>query len=240
MTSWVRLWHDMPTDPKFRTIARASQQPIHLVVSVFTFMLCDASNATERGRTLATDEDIASAFDVTDDAISSIRGAMQGRVLDGDRLTGWDARQPKREDNSADRAKQWRSERNRTQPNAQKRPDTDTDTEINNPIVPAGTVPRKRRGMNGFDPETYAEFEEGVWNDFPRHPNSRKHPAFVAYEKLPVELRAKCIGGVLRYAERFREDDEKGRSEAERLRFVPHLTTWISQKGWESEYDRQG
>ena len=45
-----------------------------------------------------TTEDLASALDVTDEQIVNVIDAMQGRVLDGDALTGWDNRQPKRED----------------------------------------------------------------------------------------------------------------------------------------------
>ena len=128
----------MPTDPKFRTIARASGQPLATVIAMFVLMMTDASaNAVERGRTQISDEDIASALDIDDGAVSTIRAAMQGRVLDGDMLSGWEARQPKREDNSAERARAWRenkkaensTERNRTQSNAQERPDTDTDTD---------------------------------------------------------------------------------------------------------------
>jgi len=138
MTSWVRLWHDLPTDPKFRTIARVAKQPLSAVVAVYIFMLTDASaNASERGRTKASDENVASALDLDDDAVAAIRDAMQGRVLDGSMISGWDKRQPKREDDSADRAKAWREakktkeddERTRTRPNAKKRPETDTDTE---------------------------------------------------------------------------------------------------------------
>lgn len=113
--------------------------------------------------------------------------------------------------------------------------------QINTPIVPSsgdGRV-RKVRKANGHDQEAYEEFEETVWADFPRHPNSRKEPAFIAYQKLPVELRGKCIGGAIRYAERFRNTEERGRSETDRLRYVPHLSTWIHQRGWESEYDRE-
>ena len=154
MSSWVRLWHDMPTDPKFRTIARAAKQPIADVIAVFVFMLADASaNANERGRTQANDEDIASAFDMEEGAVASIREAMQGRVLDGEILTGWDARQPKREDNSAARAKAWRdskkaekpTERKRTQANAEERPDTDTDAETDiRKEEPIGSSKKKR------------------------------------------------------------------------------------------------
>ncbi|MEF3068022.1 hypothetical protein [Pandoraea apista] len=95
---WLRLWHDMPNDPKWRTIARISGQPVALVISVYVHLMVDASRNVTRGHTDVTNEDIASALDVTDDAIASIRSAMQGRVLEGDELTGWDNRQPKKED----------------------------------------------------------------------------------------------------------------------------------------------
>lgn len=162
MTAWVRLWHDMPTDPKFRTIARAAKQPLPVVVAVFTFMLTDASaNENERGRTTATDEDIASAFDLDEEAVFAVREAMQGRVLDGDKLSGWASRQPKKEDESAARAKAWREkkqaeaygERSRTLPNDGERPDVDVDTDAEEkerpPKPPKGGERRRRDGKNG-------------------------------------------------------------------------------------------
>jgi hypothetical protein len=167
MTSWVRLWHDMPTDPKFRTIARVSRQPLASVVAVYCFMLTDASaNASERGRTQANDETIASAFDLDDGAVSAIREAMQGRVLDGDKLAGWEKRQPAREDNSAERAKAWReaqkakeeAERTRTQPNAAERPDTDSETD---------TERRKEVAHVAKASRVHAPIDEAVtlWNE---------------------------------------------------------------------------
>jgi hypothetical protein len=126
---WVRLWLDMPNDPKWRTIARASKQTISSVIAVYVHMMTDAANANERGRTQVNNEDIASALDMEIDDVAAIRQAMQGRVIDGETLTGWDKRQPAREDNSAERSKVWReqkkasaeTERNRTQPNATER-----------------------------------------------------------------------------------------------------------------------
>ena len=95
---WLRLWHDMPTDPKWRTITRISGQPISLVISVYIHLLVDASRNVTRGHADVTPEDLASALDTTEDAILLIFEAMQGRVLDGNKLTGWDKRQVKRED----------------------------------------------------------------------------------------------------------------------------------------------
>lgn len=82
MTSWVRLWHDMPTDPKFRTIARASGQPLASVIAVFTFMLVDASTGcASRGRVKSDNETIASALDLHEFEVAAIRAAMHGRIL---------------------------------------------------------------------------------------------------------------------------------------------------------------
>ena len=95
---WLRLWHDMPNDPKWRTIARVSAQPIALVQAMYVHLLVDASRNVTRGHVTVTKEDIASALDVTDDEVEAVFSAMQGRVIDGDKLTGWEGRQPKRED----------------------------------------------------------------------------------------------------------------------------------------------
>ncbi|EJU1309314.1 phage replisome organizer, partial [Escherichia coli] len=104
--AWLRLWHDMPNDPKWRTISRVSGQPIATVMAVYIHLLVSASrNVTTchgvslRGHIDVTAEDLASALDVTEEVIDSILQAMQGRVLDGDLITGWEKRQVLKEDN---------------------------------------------------------------------------------------------------------------------------------------------
>lgn len=138
---WLRLWHDMPTDPKWRTISRASGQSIGNVMAVYCHILVCASNADERGRTQSFNcEDVASALDIQTADVEAIFAAMQGRVLDGDRVAGWEKRQVAREDGAAERAKAWReaqkqakqaqsndSERNRTQAERNQTPDKDTE-----------------------------------------------------------------------------------------------------------------
>jgi hypothetical protein len=106
---WLRLWIDLPNDPKFRTISRLSGQSISAVIAVYIHMLCCAANASERGRTEGwCDEDIATALDVQTEQIIAIREAMQGRLLENDYLTGWEKRQPLKEDGAAERARAWR------------------------------------------------------------------------------------------------------------------------------------
>lgn len=167
MNEWVRLWHDMPTDPKWRTIARKSGQRVGDVIAVFTLIMVNASaNATERGVLSGFDhEDIATALDMAEADVSAIVAAMQGKVLDGDRLSGWERRQPKREDNSALRAKEWRDkkkmERNRTQPNAIERPDTDTDTDTDTELSEAKASGAEAPKLSASD-ITKSIFDTGV------------------------------------------------------------------------------
>lgn len=148
----------MPNDPKWRTIARVSKQSIPAVLSVYVHLLVIASNATERGRTQnVCSEDLASALDLDAEQVDAILAAMQGRVLDGDMVSGWAKRQVEREDGSAERAKRWREakkEAKQAQPNATERKqtpdtDTDTDTEEINPLsaLQAKTDPTPR--LNG-------------------------------------------------------------------------------------------
>jgi len=132
MSSWVRLWHDMPTDPKWRVVARRSGQRVGDVIAVFNFLMVAASaNADERGRTDAFEsEDVAAALDLETSDVEAIIVAMKGKVLDDDgRLTGWSKRQPQREDGAAERAAAWREKRKRTQANADERPDTDAESD---------------------------------------------------------------------------------------------------------------
>lgn len=81
------------------------------------------------------------------------------------------------------------------------------------------------------------EFDESVWADFPRHRNSRRFAALKAYRNLSQADRVMCMRGVARYSIRFDDDKSDKRPTEDRLRFVPHLSTWIHQRGWEAEME---
>lgn len=165
---WLRLWHDMPNDPKWRTIARIAKQSVPAVICVYLHVLIDASaNAGERGRTQSLNaEDVASALDLETENVEAILSAMQGRVLDGGMVAGWEKRQPAREDGSAERAKAWREAKKnaeRTQANAKKRPDKDKDKEVNNPPVSplqAGGNPPDGQVRKGREKRESTTFEQ--------------------------------------------------------------------------------
>jgi hypothetical protein len=121
----------MPNDPKWRTIARKSGRSISEVMAVYCHLLVMASSNSDRGhvdgitchdmsrenvtnvtfRDLSQENDIcheinfleslSTSLDLEIDHIESILFAMQGRVLDGAFVAGWEGRQPKREDAGA-------------------------------------------------------------------------------------------------------------------------------------------
>ena len=135
---WLRLWHDMPNDPKWRTVSKVSKQPIATVMATYIHLLVAASLSEERGTVQINEEDLASALDIKPEEIKAILSAMQGRLLKGNKLIGWSKRQPLKEDGSAERAKAWREGRKKQsakQANASELQDKDTDkekdTEIN-------------------------------------------------------------------------------------------------------------
>lgn len=111
---WVRLWHDMPNDPKWRLIARKSGCSIPEVISVYLHMLVNASESEPRGELTGWDDELVGiALDIDPDSVTAIRYAMEDRVINNDVLTGWDKRQPKRNDDSTDRVRKHRQKKKR-------------------------------------------------------------------------------------------------------------------------------
>jgi len=102
--SWVRLWAGTSTDPKFRVIARKSGQPLALVLSSFMHLMLEANESDPRGSVEHVDADLlAAALDMDEEAAEAILEAMQGRVIVDGRLSGWEKRQPVREDSGNER-----------------------------------------------------------------------------------------------------------------------------------------
>ncbi len=149
--AWLRLWEDLPTDPKFRTISKISKQSLSEVISIYILLLVDASKNKPRGNVNLQAEDISSALDIEVLKIEEILKAMEGRVILNGYLTGWENRQFEKEDavNKGSkpvkqRVKEYRERQKRmlecnenvTDCNGLKRivtecnaPDTDTDTD---------------------------------------------------------------------------------------------------------------
>lgn len=109
---WLRWYHGTTTDPKWRVVARKTGAPIPAVVAIWASMMENASaNAGARGALCGWHaEDVAAAFDLEVEQVIAVHDAMQGKTLDGNLLTAWEKRNPKREreDNSTERVRKHR------------------------------------------------------------------------------------------------------------------------------------
>lgn len=182
MTDWVRLWHDMPTDPKWRTIARKSGQPLPCVIALFNLIMVNASgNADDRGVLRNWDnEDAAAALDMEPQDVAAIMEAMEGKVIAQGRLTGWEKRQPKREDDRATLRKQAQREREQAAKLARQdthsddvsrnvthchAPETETETDINKTNVLSSSGDDQPALVLVKEPELKPDHVVEAWND---------------------------------------------------------------------------
>ena len=109
---WLRWYHGAISDDKWPLIARKSGQSVAVVVAVWAALLECASQADDRGSIECFDpESIDALFGIEDGATQKIMDALSDgkkpRIVSG-RIVKWNERQPKREDGSAERAKDWR------------------------------------------------------------------------------------------------------------------------------------
>lgn len=252
MVDWVRLWHDMPTDPKWRVIARKSGQPLANVIALFTLLMTTASAADERGSiTQFSAEDAAAALDLDEEDVQAILSAMEGRVIENQRLSGWERRQPKREDAGASERKQRFKERSGThenaperigtQENASERPreETDTDTE-QNILAPKGACPPKADALPLLEAEAPSEAPPSKprdfdvwWQAYPSKVGKLKaEPAFrTAVQRIRKDGRDPLpvmLEGLARAMESARWNDPTYTK--------PNPTTWLNRGGWDDDY----
>lgn len=185
---WFRSWHGAPTDPKWLGIARRAGVATGIAAAVAWALMDRASQAEDRGSIAGYDPDgLGCFFGCEPEQVDAIVAAMgdKGMICDG-RFTAWEKRQPKREDNSADRV---RKHRDVTQCNAVKRnvtvdKDTDTDSyEPNGSLSERGSdepvILKKTRKKKDYT----ADFER-FWADYPTDQNMSKWEAFEAWGKL--------------------------------------------------------
>lgn len=107
---WFR-WHiGTVADPKLGFIAtRAGCRKVE-VLGVWASLLEAAATADDRGTVESWNaEVVAFNLGIGGDLVATIVDAMQGLLLDGMRIRKWSKRQPKREDNSTSRTRDYRA-----------------------------------------------------------------------------------------------------------------------------------
>jgi len=179
-----------------------------------------------------TAEDLASALDVTEEQIESVLSAMQGRVIDGEMLSGWDKRQPKREDagnpesGAKSAAQRKREQREREKAEQEKigchdesrnvTLDKDTDTEEEKE--------QKALVPSADDTSAYSAEFEAFWAEYPkREGGNSKKGAFKAWNaRLRSGVKAEdLILSAKRYADQMQAKGNIGTS------FVKQAATFL-------------
>ncbi len=210
--NWFRWYTGTATDPKFMVVARLAGQNVAAVVAVWAMLLERASDVSERDETQCNAEKrymkrgFVSGFDceaadavlgLEDGASEAIMRAMEKKgLLTGERVTNWEKRQPKREDNSTERVRRFREKKkSETQCNAEKREETLEESIVDNINIPPTLSERSEESVSPTgDPAPPAEKPKRASSASV----SRKPPT-------PEEVQAYCDerGNGLVDAERF-------------------------------------
>jgi hypothetical protein len=208
------------------------------IVSAVVWALLDyASQAEERGSTNGFDIETYAAFSgLPESEVLSVIDALRDKGVIGPDggFKNWGKRQPRREDGSAERAKEWR-ERNRTQPNATEPKiredtdtDTDTDTEQNKDMSAEAdvSVPKKSKSKKRAAPD-YTENFNLFWSCYPSRPGASKVEAFVSFARLAAIDQEAAIDGAIAFADLCRKNGTEER-------FICHPVVFLNQRRWES------
>lgn len=112
---WFRWHHGSVTDPKFQLVSRKAGASLPDVLAVWAYLLEQASASEQRGSIGEIDAealDCLFGFPNTETRTADIIKAMADRgLLDGQQVSSWEKRQPKRErdtDSSAERTRAYR------------------------------------------------------------------------------------------------------------------------------------
>ncbi len=232
MSQWVRLWDDLPTDPKWRVIARKSGRAISEVIAVFNFMMINAADWKHRGELSAwEDEDIGAALDIDGDCVRLIREAMQGKVLDGAHLTGWEKRQTKCADESTERVRAFRKRCN----------DVKRNETVGNGYETLETAEEKRRELDKKKERESATHScrkrvstdvisdaKRFYEAYPKHVDPRAaETKFNSIVKSGVDPEH-IIAAASRYAEAHRMAGTD-------KQMIPAPAVWLNKGGYDSE-----
>lgn len=170
-TQWFRSWHGAPTDPKWLGIARKAGVAPGIVSALVWALLDRASQASERGSIAGYDADGLACFMGCEvEQVNAVVSLMHEKgILADNSFTNWEKHQPKREDNSAERVREYR-ERKKTQSNApvtqcnaEKPPETlDTDTDTDTEREKEARAQQVKTELTKDDPIHWREAQEWI------------------------------------------------------------------------------
>jgi len=183
---WFRWHHGSVNDPKFGLVARKAAARVGDVIAVWALILEQASANTERGLFGAIDCEATDFLLGADDGTTArILEAMQGRALvDGERVTRWEERQPKRErvDNTA--AERKRQQRERDSANTGSDAGVTSRHAMSHQVTPREEERREEKN-NDDSASAAADADVVVVDPDPAEPDSPRAAAMPPREDLP-------------------------------------------------------
>lgn len=259
--AWFRWYAGTATDPKFMVVARLAGQNVAAVVAVWAMLLERANDVSEREATQgnAGRRGFVSGFDceaadavlgLEDGASEAVVRAMEKKgLLTGEKVTNWEKRQPKREDNSTERVRRFREKRRGEALDAVKRQETPEenrreDGNINSEAESMdersfdtfsasadarAVLKGKRKVLRGKRAETFERF----WEAFAYKKD--KAQAIDAWAAIPV-LTDALVDTICRAAEK--EAGRRPELKAEG-RTPIYAQGWLNGRRWEDEDETQ-
>lgn len=130
---WFRWYHNTAADSKLAIISKRSGRHKCVVLSCWSIFLEYASSRKDRGSLVGIDhEEVAVALDIEMDDVKDIYQTMVDKgMIQNDRLSNWEKRQPKREDeHSYERLKKHREKQKTMHDNASETHDNANDAHV--------------------------------------------------------------------------------------------------------------
>lgn len=218
---WFRSWHGAPTDPKWRTVAKRAGVRPGDVAAIVWVLLDRASQAKERGSIEGYDaEVIADALGYEPEHIIGVVSALHDkRVLVNSVFSGWEKYQPKREDVSAERTREWRERKRGNSGKPEKDEQNQQNSDESEHVVTHGdasehkvtldkirldkkediSLPSEARPKPVRTPKTrkaYPDDFEAFWKAYPTDANQSKAEALAAWQRLSFDDRQQAIASV--------------------------------------------
>ena len=230
MTSWFRSWQGAPTDPKWLVVANKAGVTPGMVSAVVWALFDYASQHDERGSIEDFDVETYAAFSGFEQKQIDqvIKALTDKRLIVKGKLTAWEKRQPRREDNSTSRVTEYRKrtmrhgndvKRSVTHGNA---PEREIDrTERKKDLRAVATATRS--------PDRFEEF----WKAYPKRDGANpKKPALKVFAQSVKSGHdpGAIIAGAERYRGFMRAKGQEG------SQYVAQAVTWLRQARWEDEF----
>lgn len=224
---WFRWHHGSITDPKFQLVAKKAGARFGDVMTVWAFILENASADQDRGSIVAPDfESVDFLLGADDGTTARILDAMTARGLIADgRISSWEKRQPKREDETSAERKRRQRERD----HEIKLAELVTNEQSRNVTQCHDRGEERREEENKPSTATPVGFAE-FWEAYPK--KTGKIAALKAWKKNRPNL-SRSLSAIAMQKETAGWRKDGGQ-------YIPNPATWLNEGRWDDEPTTEG